>query len=114
MSILGATSLSRKQFAAGTWASGEFTNGTATTTTISGSIQSADGKTLQTLPEAERARRARKVLTTSELRVANVENQTSADQVQIDSEWWEVRIVRRVTSLLPHYSATVLALQEAE
>jgi hypothetical protein len=53
--ILGATTHTVTRYATGTWTSGVYTAGTASTFTIRGSVQPMDGRTLDLLPEGARS-----------------------------------------------------------
>lgn len=112
--ILGREPLTRRRFGAYTrGADGRATPGAAVDATIKGSIQPADDDDLQSLPEGERDREARVVLTKSDLRIADDENQTPADHLLIDGDAFEVRKVSRIRAILPHYRAIAVRLQES-
>lgn len=113
--ILGQRALVRRRYAAGArGADGRFEPGASTDTPIYGSLQPADGDDLQTLAEGERARRARKLYTKTELRVLDVEGGLPADEVLDGDTVWTVRLVGRETAVLPHYKALLLAPLEGE
>lgn len=113
--ILGQSAITRRRFAAGTrGADGRFTAGASTDSTIYGTVQPPSGDVMATLPEGERSRRGRRVITTSELRAVDQDAGTPADQVLIDGLYWEVRTVSRWNAILPNYDATVLLVQEED
>lgn len=86
-----------------------------TDTPITASVQSGGtSRGLQHNAESERQTQRRRIITESELRVANQAAGTLADRVIIDGLVYEVQTVRKVVHLLPAYTADVLALQEAE
>jgi len=113
--ILGIESLTRRRYAAGERGTdGRWEQGDATDATIRASVQPASDDDLKTLPEGERTRRAKRIYTSSELRLVDQDAGTSADQVQVDGDWYEVRLIQRERSLLAHYRVIVLAVQEGE
>lgn len=113
--ILGQRALVRRRYAAGVrGADGRWEPGSSTDTPIYGSLQPADGDDLQVLAEGERASRARKLYTRTELRVADVDAGLQADDVLDGDVVWRVRLVGRETAVLPHYRALLLAPLEAE
>lgn len=113
MTPLGARSLTRRSYAAGSRGSdGRWTEGSTTTTTIQGSLQPLNGDELQSLTEGERQRRSRKVYTTSALYAGSVSAGRRADQIVDGSTVWDVRSVERQTEVLGHYKAILLAPQE--
>lgn len=107
--ILGQRALVRRRRAASARGTdGRFEPGAAADTPIHGSLQPADGDDLRTLAEGERASRARKLYTTTELRVVDVEGGLPADEVLDGDVVWTVRLVARETAVLPHYRALLL------
>lgn len=115
MSILGQEAITRRRFAAGSRGTdGRYSAGATTDTTILGSVQPANGDDMATLPEGERAKKGRRIYTTSEVRVADVEAGTPADQLLIDGVYWEARTVEQTRAVIPHYKVIALKVQEAE
>lgn len=112
MTPLGSRSLTRRTFAAGSRTAGRWVEGTATTTTIQGSLQPLNGDELQSLPEGERQRKSRKVYTTTALYAGSVDAGRRADQVVDGSDTWDVRSVSAWYAVLGHYKAILLAPQE--
>lgn len=111
--ILGQEPVTRRRFAVGDRGSdGRFTPGATTDDTIQASVQEGDADVQATLPEGERDRVGRRLYTVSELRCADQSTGRSADQVQVDGTWYEVRRVDRVRSVIAHYKVAVLALRE--
>jgi len=115
MSILGREKITRRRFAADTrGADGRTVKGAAVDVIVWASVQPASDDDLQTLPEGERSRQAKTLLSKSELRVADEELRLPADHALIDGDVFEVRRVSRERAILPHYRAVVVKLQEAE
>ena len=113
--ILGEESVARRRYAAGSrGADGRFEPGASSDDTILASVQEGDADVVATLAEGQRDRAGRLLYTTSELRVVDQASGRSADRVEVDGIWYEVRRVDRVRSLIPHYKCVVLALQESE
>lgn len=113
--ILGQSAITRRRFAVGTrGADGRFTAGASTDSTIYATVQPPSGDVVATLSEGERSRRARRVITTSELRTADQEDGTPADQVLIGGAYYEVRVVGNWNAVLPNYDATVVEVQEED
>jgi hypothetical protein len=112
--ILGAETITRRRQAAGTRGSdGRYTPGATTDTTIQASVQPFAADELAVLPEGERHREPRKVYTTSDLRTGDQHLGTPADRLVIDSVVFEVVAVERHRSVIPHYKARAVRLQEA-
>lgn len=104
MSLLGATSITRRRTADGSYSSttGRYTEGSTTDTTITASVQPLNGRDRQVLPEGLRASDTRKIYTEDDLRA-----EPPADQVQIDGEWFTVRHVDTSHPLIGHTRAYV-------
>ena len=113
MTPLGSRSLTRRTFASGSRVDGRWVEGTASTSTFTGSLQPLNGDELQTLPEGERQRKSRKVYTTTALYAGGVSAERRADQVVDGSDTWDVRSVSEWDAVLGHYKAILLAPQEA-
>jgi hypothetical protein len=111
--ILGAESITRVRYAAGTRGTdGRYVPGASTSSTIAASVQPATDEDLQTLPEGERTRQAKRVYTATELRCASQHSDWQSDRLTIDSVSYEVRRVDRERKVLPHYRAIVVRVQE--
>lgn len=87
---------------------GRTTSTAGTPSTILASVQPANGDDLQTLPEGERTRKARKFYTTTALSVG-----PPGDRITVGGEVYEVRHVEQVRSVLPHYKAIGIKRDEA-
>jgi hypothetical protein len=100
------TEITRKQFAPGTYTNGTWVPGAGTESQIVASVQpEGDADKLDRLPEGVRSRGVVKVYTGCELRTADEETQTPADQVLWDGEWWEVQIVDTWALGIEHFKA---------
>lgn len=112
--ILGAEPITRVRFATGSRVSGRYVAGASTSTTIRGSVQPLSGKETQTLPEGERRRDWLKVYTHTELVPVDQHGgaATSGDRLVIDGITYEVRTTARQRSVIPHYRAFVVRVQE--
>lgn len=111
--LLGLEAATRIRPAAGARdANGEWVDGVATSTAITGSFQPFPGARLQTLPEGERSQGQLEVYTTAELRTADQHAGTSADRVVYAGVTYEVREVSRWPQLLTHYHARLMRVQE--
>ena len=113
--ILGTESATLKRFAAGSYSStGEWTDGTGTTSTISASWQPLNGRELAMLPEGERQRDQRKVYTLTALITSDPRTGLQADHLSLDgSTWYKVEQVEHERAVIPHYKARVVRIQEA-
>ena len=92
--ILGAFPVSLKRYATGARNSdGGWTPGATTTTTIQASVQPLTERELASLPEGERQKDWRKILTTEALVVGRQGAATQGDRLSWDSgaSWYEVR-----------------------
>ena len=116
MRMLGTATHTWRRFAAGSAGTdGRFVEGSITTSTLRGSLQPATGDDLQTLPEGDRTKRVRVLYTATALRTVSQADRTSADQVTVDGDWFEVREVQPYgTTALAHTRAILVAVQEAE
>lgn len=114
MTPLGARSLTRRSYAAGSRSAGRWVEGPSSDTTISGSLQPLNGDELQTLTAGERQRRSRKVYTTSALYAGSVQDGRRADQIIDGADTWDVRSVESHGGFapIPHCKAILLAVQE--
>lgn len=118
--LLGATTITRRRVAAGSRGSdGRWTDGASTDTSITASVQPAQGEDLQLLPEGLRIRRTVKVYTATELQAGDQQAGTSPDQlvisglVGIDDGTYEVQTVKPYYALLAHHKALATLVQEA-
>lgn len=118
--LLGATTITLRRVAAGSRGSdGRWSDGARTDSSITASVQPAQGEDLQALPEGLRSRRTIKVYTTTELRTADQQAGTSPDQLVlsglagVDDGTYEVQTVQPWYALLPHHKALATLVQEA-
>lgn len=118
--LLGATTITRRRFAAQTvGADGRPAAGSSTDTSIEASVQPAQGEDLQILPEGLRARQSIKVYTGTELRTADQRGGTPADQlvisglVGIDDGTYQVQLIQPYHALLAHHKALATLVQES-
>jgi hypothetical protein len=115
--ILGAFPVSLKRYATGARNSdGGWTPGATTTTTIQASVQPLTERELASLPEGERQKDWRKILTTEALVVGRQGAATQGDRLSWDSgaSWYEVRQADQWFSVLPHTEAKVSRLDETD
>ena len=115
--MLGVQNLTLRTYANGTHGTdGRFTLGTATDTTIRGSIQPATWKDLQRLPEGERSQDIRKLFTQSvaSLYVAEAGSLRNSDRIVSGADVFEVSSVQNWPSAspIPHVEAILLRLTE--
>lgn len=120
MILLGATTITRRRYSAGSRAStGYWTEGSTTDTSITASVQPASGKDLKLLSEGERTKRAIKVYTTADLRTTSPQNGTRSDELVIsgvtgiDDGTYQVQHVESYYALLAHNKAIAVRRQEA-
>lgn len=116
MRMLGTATHSWRRFAAGSAGTdGRYVEGSITSSTLRGSLQPATGDDVETLPEGERSKRVRVLFTATELRTVDQSARTSADQVSVDGDWYEVRTVKPYgTTPLAHRRVVLVAVQESE
>jgi hypothetical protein len=113
MSILGSESITRVRYAVGTRGTdGRMVPGAATSTAIAASVQPASDEDMQSLPEGERRREGKRVYTVTELRTASQHAGTEADTLTIGGVSFQVRRVDRERSIIPHYRAIAIRVQE--
>jgi hypothetical protein len=115
--ILGAETITRTSYAAGSWSSaGRWVSGAGTAATISGSVQPAGPKELGILAEGDRSRDPRSVWTFAELSEGSQHAGTSPDRLSIGGVVYEVRSaeVYRVGAPIPHCKAVCVRLAEAD
>ena len=114
--ILGAEPITRRRFASGArGADGRYTPGASTDTTILASVQPLEGRDREILPEGERQTDGIKVYTESDVRTVNQHGGAGGntpDRLIFDGLVYEVRNVSRQRSIIPHYRAFALLLQE--
>lgn len=91
---------------------GRWVDGTATTSTIYGSIQPASGKDMATLPQGDRQRDGKKFYTTTLLKTVDQHAGTPADRIIYESVTYEVRSVANENRIIPHYKAMLVRIQE--
>jgi hypothetical protein len=80
--------LNCKSFLEGTLDHGIYTPGASIAFTIQAGVQEVTPQELALLDEGKRTKKSAYLITNSELRLAT--QTTKADQVEIDSEWYEV------------------------
>jgi len=115
MSILGAEPITLRTFAASNdYTGGVYAPGAPTDTIISGSVQPLEGKDRQLLPEGERHRDGKKVYTKTALSPVDQYLATNAQHLIIDTIEYEVHNVKQQRSVIPHFKALVLRIQESE
>lgn len=111
--ILGAETITRRRFAVGSrGADGRWVDGATTDVSIAASVQPLEGKDRAILPEGDRSKDGIKLYTTSDLVPADQHAGTSGDRVVVNGVVFEVRNVVRERSIIPHYRAFALRLQE--
>jgi hypothetical protein len=114
MSIPGQEQVTRRQYAAGTRnSSGNFVPGATTDTAIQMSVQPANGRDMELLPEGSRQSDAKKGYTTSALDTENQHDSKSADRILLDSIWYQVMNVKRERSIIAHYKVLMLRVAES-
>lgn len=112
--ILGTEPIKRRRYSAGSYGTdGRWDDGGRLDDEILASVQPMNGRDLQLLPEGLRQRDSIKVYTEAELRTANQHVAKQADELQIDSIWYQVHTVSRQRSIIPHYKAICLRVQES-
>jgi len=89
-------------------ATGRTTFSVSSSSTILASVQPMNGDDLQTLPEGERSRQARKFYTTSPLSAG-----PPANRISVGGVVFELRHVEQQRSVIPHYKAIGVRLDEA-
>lgn len=111
--ILGEEPILRLRFSAQVRDSdGYITDAVPVESLILASVQPMSGKDVEKLSEGERHREGLKLYTVSDLRTADQYAGTIADRVVIDDITYEVLHVERQRSVIPHYKAMVLRMQE--
>lgn len=118
-SILGSTASTRRRFGAYTrGADGRATAGAAVDSALVVGIQPIRGVEREQLPEGIRSRADLKFYTKTELRAADVDAATPADQVVVtggpEAGTYEILAVARQRMILPHYRAFAARLSEKE
>lgn len=112
--ILGATDVTLRRYAAPSrGVDGRVALAAPTETTISASVQPLNGRELALLPEGVRARDRRKAYSETELRTADQEAGTVADELVVAGVVYQVQKVQRHSALLPHYRAELARVQES-
>lgn len=114
----GTQTVTRRQFAVGTYVAGAWVQGAATDTTLTDCRWvPAPEKALEHLDAGDRSREARLLFTQSELRTAKAGGYSS-DAVSFDdgTTWYEVQSVKDFSAapFRAHYEGLVLAVKEAE
>lgn len=113
--ILGQEPITLRRYNAAltTWGTdGRVTPPTTTDTTIQASVQPAAGRDLEALEEGKRSLHSVRVYTTTALRVADARDQTLGDRLVIDGEVFEVAVVMRQRSIIPHFKVIAVELRE--
>jgi len=118
--ILGLQDITRRRFAAGTWAAGAHTAGSTTTSTIRGAWRPMPEREAQLLPSGDRARDPRVLYTATQCRIVDQHTGLLADHVSPDggTTWYE--LVRDYdgsppagTPQIQHYRYAALRIQES-
>lgn len=113
MPILGQEPITRVQVAAGSRGStGYFTPGASTTSTILAGVQPLTGSETEALPQGMRKREWLKVYTEETLRTVEQYTPELADRLVIDGITYVVWTTRPQRSIIPHYKALIVRLQE--
>jgi len=112
--ILGLQTVTLSRYAIGSRGTdGRFVPGTPTTSSIEATVQPANGRDMQTLPEGERQKRGIKLYTTTLLYLADQDAKRLADRIAYEGESFEVRHVEEQPRIIPHYKALALRVDEA-
>jgi len=95
-------------------ATGHATTPTWSETSITANVQPLSPEQLSRLPEGDRVRDPRLVITRESLRTVDASSgaKLPADRVVIDGTEYEVFSVERYTAILPHYEAVVMRVAE--
>ena len=107
--MFGDVTLTR--YAAGDFdgTTGLWADGATTASTIRASVQPAKGNELLRLPEALRTKGVVEVISPSELKTANEDDKTGADEITWNGEQWVVQLVDDFSTHqsgdLAHYEA---------
>lgn len=97
-----------KRFAAGTTEKGRYTEGSDSAINFTASVQPLRPNELAALPEGKRENAQFKLFTDFVLKTIDAINKTSADRVEIDSEFYEVISVEKWgNNIIPYYKAVV-------
>lgn len=91
---------------------GEPVRPSATDAPLLASVQPAEGRVLETLPEGDRSKDVRLVMSYKEIRTGSQHDGTAADEIVIDGARFQVRIVKRYDAILPHYEAVCVRVDE--
>lgn len=112
--ILGQETITLRRYAtAYTWGDdGRATAEDPEETDILASVQPLRDREIQILPEGERQFEQKKIYTKTELRTEDQNAGTKADLLIINEIEYKVMQVERERSVLPHYKARVMRLQE--
>ena len=106
--------LSLKRFAAGDYSAttGDWVEGAEDTSeNIEASVQPLRGKEMELLPEGRRESQAYKLYTGTQLFTVKTSPTNNPDQIQIDSNWFEVLIVEPwQNTIINHYKVIVVEL----
>lgn len=115
MTTLGQEPITRRRYAAGSRGSdGRWTRGAVTDTDLFATVQPANARDLQILPEGLRQRDAIKLYTDDAvLRTANQNGQGDADEVVVDGVSYEVQSIARQRAVMAHYKALATRIQES-
>ncbi len=114
MTILGEAAIIRRRHdGTGSWGTdGRHTKSGTTDTAGVGSFQPPSGETLAMLDLGERARFARRLFTSLELRTTDQHTQVPADLVVVNSVVYKVVHVDPWSQVLPHFDATIVRVNE--
>lgn len=114
MSILGTDTYTLRRYTApGVWGpDGEYTPGPFVDSSIEGSLQPANDRVLQSLPEGDRNSDPMVLLSYTEMRTASQYTGVRADEILVGGIRYEVRLASQETAVLPHWRGTLLRIQE--
>ncbi len=113
--LLGLESATRRRFSAGDWDStGRYVPGPPVEVAFKGSFQPLATARLQFLPDGQRQQGQLEVYTKTELRTADQHSETPADLVIYAGVTYQVQEVQHWPTLLAHYQARLMRVQEVE
>lgn len=118
--MLGLQAITRRRYAAGSWANGVQTPGAATDTPITGTWRPLPERDAQQLASGDRARDPRVLYTQTQCRIVDQHTGVAADQVSPDggSTWYVLEkdfdgSPPAGTPQIQHYRYLALRVQEA-
>jgi len=103
--LLKFESVAVERYAAGTWTNGKYTKGAKTDISIFASVQPADGREIDQLPEGDRTKVHKEIFSTSELKLNDI--------ITYDGERYEVH---KLSDWSPyctqHFEAMAVRIEE--